>query len=62
MQYGVYKLTSVSLLPKSKKGAQDTADRLQAPTRGADQSTLANNVRAMVPLSSWLKRDEAKMK
>jgi hypothetical protein len=62
LQYGVFKLISALPRPKSKKGALDTADQLQALTPGADQNTLASDVVAMVPLRPWLKRNEVKTK
>jgi hypothetical protein len=62
LQYGVFKLVSVSPQPRSKKWALYTADRLQALTPEAGQNTLAKDFVAMVPLSPWLKRDEVKTK
>jgi hypothetical protein len=62
LQYGVFKLISASPLLRSKKGALDTADQLQALTPGADQNNLASDITAMVPLRLWLKRDEVKTK
>jgi hypothetical protein len=62
LQYGAFKLISASLQLKSKKGALDTVDRLQALTLGEDQNTLSSDIAAMVPLSPWLKKDEAETK
>jgi hypothetical protein len=49
-------------LLRSKNGALDTVDRSRALTLGADQNTLVSDVATMVPLSSWLKRDEVNTK
>jgi hypothetical protein len=62
LQYSAFKLISASLQLKSKKGALDTVDRLQALTPGEDQNTLSSDIAAMVPLSPWLKKDEAETK
>jgi hypothetical protein len=62
LQYVIFKLISASPQPRKKKGALDTADRLQALTPGAYQNTLASDVATMVPLSLWLKRVEEKTK
>jgi hypothetical protein len=58
----VFKPTSVSPRPRSKKEVIDTTDPQQVPTPGVDRNVLANDVAARVPLSQWLKRDEAKTK
>jgi hypothetical protein len=62
LQYGAYRLTSASPPPRSKKEVQDTADQLQASTLGVGHSNLVNDIAATVPLSLWLKREEAKTK
>jgi molybdopterin biosynthesis enzyme len=49
-------------LLKSKKEVLDTADPQQVPTPEADQSVLANDIVARVPLTWWLKKVEAKTK
>jgi hypothetical protein len=46
----------------SKKGVQDTADQLQAPTPGVGQSNLISEAAAMPPFSHGMKREEVKMK
>jgi hypothetical protein len=51
LQYDIYKLTSASPPPRSKKGVQDTADPLQAPTPVVGRSTLSSNVAATPPSS-----------
>jgi hypothetical protein len=47
---------------RSKKEALDTVDLQQVPTPEAkvDQSVLANDVIARVPLIQWLKKVEVK--
>jgi hypothetical protein len=62
LQYGVFKIISASPPLRSKKEALDTVDQLQALTPGADQNILASDIRVMVLLSPWLKRDEVKTK
>jgi hypothetical protein len=62
LQYGAYKLTSASLPRRSKKGVQDTACQLQAPTPGVGQTDLVGIVTTMLPFSPQLKREEAKTK
>jgi hypothetical protein len=62
LQYDVFKLISASPPLKSKKEALDTVDLLQAVTPGEDQNTLARDVKTMVPLIPWLKRNEVKTK
>jgi hypothetical protein len=52
----------VSPLPRSKKEALDTVDPQQVLIPGVDRNILTNYVTARVPLSTWLKRDEVKMK
>jgi hypothetical protein len=61
-QYDVFKPTSVSPLPRSKKEVLGIADPQQVPIPGADRNVLANDVSARVPLSRWLKRGEVKTK
>jgi molybdopterin biosynthesis enzyme len=47
---------------KSRKEVLDIVDPQQVPTQEADQSVLASDVVARVPLTRWLKKDEVKMK
>jgi hypothetical protein len=61
-RYDVFKPTSASPLPRSKKESLDTVDPWQVLIPGVDRNILTNDVAGRVPLSQWLKRDEVKMK
>jgi hypothetical protein len=53
---------SVLQLLRSKKEAVDTVDLRKVPILEADRSVLASDVVARVPLTRWLKKEEAKTK
>jgi hypothetical protein len=62
LQHGAYRLTSALSPPRSKKGVQDIANQLQAPTLGVGQSDLVIDATTMPLFSLWLNKEVVRTK